>query len=199
MRWLADIERILLDFSSNRVLGVFYSGWICALLLGQFGGHGRCVECWESLGVHGEQSSDFAELNAGCADLIYLDPPFGSCRDYAGKMDSVGGKHPVLARALARIESLCPKLVDFLELVPSRHSRSHQNYLVYVGVRLLDLHRILDFRGSLYLYCDAAAAHYLKCVLDCILGRNNFREECVGHWTAAGRAVGRMFCFYVLN
>lgn len=48
------------------------------------------------------------------------------------------------------------------------HSRRHQNYLVYVGVRLLDLHRILDFRGSFYLYCDAAAAHYLKCVLDCI-------------------------------
>ena len=138
-------------------------------------------------------------LNAGCVDLIYLDPPFGSCRDYAGKLDSLGeqfsfsdrwGKHHVSARALARIEALCPRLADFLEIVPAMHSRPHQNYLAYVGVRLLEMHRVLNDRGSLYLHCDASASHYLKCVLDCIFGRNNFREEIV--WNRqSGRVSSR--------
>ena len=135
-------------------------------------------------------------LNAGCVDLIYLDPPFGSCRDYAGKADSVGesfsfsdrwGKHPVSARSLDRIEKHCPKLANLLEIVPEMHSRPHQNYLAYMGVRLLEMHRVLHDRGSLYLHCDATASHYLKVVLDCIFGRNNFREEIV--WN---RQTGRV-------
>ena len=56
----------------------------------------------------------------------------------------IRGGHPASAWVLAQIESLCPKLADFLELVPSRHFRPHQNYLVYVGVRLLDLHWIFE-------------------------------------------------------
>ena len=149
----------------------FYSGWICALLLGQFGGHGRCVECWKLLGVHGGQSSDFAELNAGCVDLIYLDPPFGLCWDYAGKMDSVGEASGVGAGVGSDRVSLSE--VGGFFGVSSQPAFSSTSKLLGLCWRSV-VGSSLDFRGSLCLYCDAAASHYLKCVLDCILGRNNF-------------------------
>ncbi len=33
-------------------------------------------------------------------------------------------------------------------------------YLTMMGVRLLELHRVLKPTGSIYLHCDPAASHY---------------------------------------
>jgi adenine specific DNA methylase Mod len=50
-------------------------------------------------------------------------------------------------------------------------------YLTRMTIRLLELHRVLKSTGSLYLHCDPTASHYLKIVLDCIFGKENFRSE----------------------
>jgi DNA modification methylase len=50
-------------------------------------------------------------------------------------------------------------------------------YLVMMGVRLLELRRVLKPSGSLYLHCDASASSYLKVLLDVIFGADNFRGE----------------------
>ena len=48
-----------------------------------------------------------------------------------------------------------------------------------MAIRLIDLRRILKSTGSLYLHCDSTMSHYLKIVLDCIFGEENFRNEIV--------------------
>ncbi len=52
-------------------------------------------------------------------------------------------------------------------------------YLVEMGVRLIELHRVIKPTGSLYLHCDPSASHYLKILMDAILGPENFRNEII--------------------
>ena len=48
-----------------------------------------------------------------------------------------------------------------------------------MGVRLLEMRRLLKPTGSIYLHCDPTASHYLKMVLDAVFGQGNFRNEVV--------------------
>ena len=52
-------------------------------------------------------------------------------------------------------------------------------YLSYMAERIAGLHRLLKPTGSVYLHCDATAAHPLKLLMDCIFGPENFRNEIV--------------------
>ena len=52
-------------------------------------------------------------------------------------------------------------------------------YLVMMAVRLLEMRRVLKPTGSIYLHCDPTASHYLKQVMDCVFGAENFRNEIV--------------------
>jgi len=52
-----------------------------------------------------------------------------------------------------------------------------------MGVRVLEMHRVLKDTGSIYLHCDPTASHYLKAMLDAIFGRKNFRNEIVWAYT----------------
>ena len=57
-------------------------------------------------------------------------------------------------------------------------------YLVMMAIRIVEMHRILKTTGSLYLHCDPSASHYLKIILDAILGASNFRNEIVWQRTS---------------
>jgi DNA modification methylase len=50
-------------------------------------------------------------------------------------------------------------------------------YLAMMAPRLVELHRVLKPTGSLYLHCDRTASHYLRLLLDGILGQINFQNE----------------------
>ena len=58
-------------------------------------------------------------------------------------------------------------------------------FLCFMGVRLIEMRRVLRDNGTLYLHCDPTASHYLKALLDAIFGRKNFRNEIVWHYTEA--------------
>lgn len=60
-------------------------------------------------------------------------------------------------------------------------------YLTMMGVRLLEMHRVLKQTGSIYLHCDPTASHYLKASLDAIFGKDNFRNELVWFYKNASR------------
>ena len=68
-------------------------------------------------------------------------------------------------------------------------------YLVMMAIRIVEMHRILKPTGSLYLHCDPSASHYLKIILDAILGASNFRNEIVWQRTSShndGNRFGRV-------
>ena len=43
-------------------------------------------------------------------------------------------------------------------------------YLVNMAPRLVELHRVLQTQGTLWLHCDPTMSHYLKIILDAIFG-----------------------------
>jgi adenine specific DNA methylase Mod len=77
---------------------------------------------------------------------------------------------------------------DAAELLRAMRSFLKENdmmaYLTMLAVRLLELHRVLKERGSLYLHCDPTASHYLKVLLDAVFGIPNFRTEII--WKRSG-------------
>jgi DNA modification methylase len=133
-----------------------------------------------------------AEFPDECVDLIYLDPPFNSKRDYNMVFRDIAGAGDTaqlqafadthtFAGAAAEYnevtESGLPegKLVETLREVFGRTPLVA--YLSIMALRLRELHRVLKSTGSLYLHCDPTAGHSLKLLLDCVFGEECFRNE----------------------
>jgi DNA modification methylase len=135
-------------------------------------------------------------------DLVYLDPPFNSNRDYNVIFkDESGRKSDAQLLAFedtwnwgpsaeeqyrfltntAYHEGRVPSAVS--QIVAALRAGIGTNqmlaYLVEMAVRLVELHRVLKPTGSLYLHCDPTASHYLKLMLDAIFGPVQFRNEIV--------------------
>ena len=130
-------------------------------------------------------------MNSESVDLIYLDPPFNSNANYAAPIGSeaAGAEfkdtwtlRDVDAAWLDLIETKYPALN---RVIHAAMSNSDKSYLIYMAVRLLEMHRILKATGSIYLHCDPAMSHYLKLVMDSILGKKSFRNEVVWQRTSA--------------
>ncbi|MGC2425148.1 MAG: DNA methyltransferase [Nitrospirota bacterium] len=127
-------------------------------------------------------------------DLIYLDPPFNSKRDYNLLFKSPKG-HDSDAQIMAFEDSwhwgeqaerefaeiMHQPNTDVAEMMGAFRSFLKENdmlaYLTMMANRLLELHKVLKPTGSLYLHCDPTASHYLKIVLDGVFGKENYRNE----------------------
>ena len=143
-------------------------------------------------------------------DLIYLDPPFNSKRDY-----NLLFKSPKGQRSEAQIEAfkdswhwgeqaerefdeiLHQRNTDVAELMRALRSFLGENdmlaYLTMMANRLLEMHRVLKPTGSLYLHCDPTASHYLRVVLDGVFGKTNFKTEIVWKRTSSHGNVDRAY------
>lgn len=109
----------------------------------------------------GDNLDKLPELPDGCVDLIYVDPPFNSNRNY----ELFWGE----ARETRAFED--------------RHE-STMAYINYMRPRCAQLARVLKPTGSLYFHCDWHAGHYAKVMLDSLFGENNFQNEIV--WQRTG-------------
>ena len=130
-------------------------------------------------------------------DLIYLDPPFNSKRDY-----NLLCKSPKGHDSEAQIEAFKDswhwglqaerEFDDLLKVQPGSDVTQMLNafiafvgrndmtaYLVMMASRLLELKRVLKPAGSLYLHCDSTASHYLKLLLDAVFGKEMFQNEII--------------------
>ena len=129
-------------------------------------------------------------MNSDSADLIYLDPPFNSNKDYAAPVGSKAAGAAfkdtwhlsdldVAWMGIAAEEE--PAIADLLNTARRTHSKGMQSYLTMMAVRLLEMRRVLKPAGGVYLHCDPTASHYLKALMDAIFGRSNFRNEIIWH------------------
>ena len=152
---------------------------------------------------------DFMKL--GSVDLIYLDPPFNSNRDYNNiYKDETGRPLPDQVEGfddmwkdlnnereealrtmpvLMRESGIDDKVVEFWRLWMNALRKVQPNllsYLFYMTERLLPMRGILKPTGSIYLHCDPTASHYIKIIMDGIFGHRNFRNEIVWCYRGAG-------------
>ena len=127
-------------------------------------------------------------------DLVYLDPPFNSNRDYNILFrEQSSAESPSQIKAFGdtwnwagaaeswdNFTTICPS-PKVIELMHGFHNAIGENdvlaYLVMMAPRLYHLHRVLKSTGSLYLHCDPTASHYLKLILDCLFDPRNYRNE----------------------
>jgi len=124
-------------------------------------------------------------------DVIYLDPPFNSQRDYNVLFkDESGTESEAQITAFEdtwhwseapfkELQEVAPDaLRQLLETFVNILGRNQMTaYLVMMSLRIIELHRVLKPTGSLYLHCDPTASHYLKTILDMIFGLQNYRNE----------------------
>lgn len=100
-------------------------------------------------------------------DLIYLDPPFCTGRDFGAFTDKWTWNEDAYQQLLDEYPN--PKLHALIDAVLAIHGRKQlAAYLVFMLPRLAELHRILKPTGSLYLHCDPKTSHYLKATLDAL-------------------------------
>src|SRR5216683_3997397 len=135
-------------------------------------------------------------------DLIYLDPPFNSSRNYNVLFKDEHGTESeaqitafedtwhwnleaehtyteLLTEAPDHIAKMIESLRDFIG------TNQMMAYLVMMAARLIELHRVLKPTGSLYLHCDPTSSHYLKVILDTIFGPERFLNEITWKRTTA--------------
>ena len=131
-------------------------------------------------------------LNSETVDLIYLDPPFNSNKNYAAPVGSQAAGaafkdtwhlSDLDVAWMGLIAEEQPAVASLLSTAGVVHGKGMQSYLTMMAVRLIEMHRVLKATGSIYLHCDQTASHYLKALMDAIFGRHNFRNEIVWCYT----------------
>lgn len=104
----------------------------------------------------GDNLEQLKKLPDGCVDLIYIDPPFNSNRNYEVFWGETKEKRSF----------------------DDRHA-STQAYIEFMRPRCVEMHRVLKKTGSFYYHCDWHASHYVKVMLDQIIGENQFQNEII--------------------
>ncbi len=158
---------------------------------------------------YGDNLTIMQQMPKFSVDLVYLDPPFNSKRNYNILYKNMTGM-PVPEQ----VEAFC----DTWELDTDKEERAKQMpvllreygvhdyyvqfwriwvnalretqphllaYLIYMVERLLHMKSILKPTGSIYLHCDPTASHYIKIMMDGIFGHNNFQNEIIWKRTSA--------------
>ena len=125
-------------------------------------------------------------MNSETVDLIYLDPPFNSNRNYEAPIGSKAAGaafkdawtlDDLDVAWMGLIADEQPAIANLLHTAGLTHGKGMQSYLTMMAVRLLEMRRVLKDTGSTYLHCDPTASHYLKQLMDAVFGPGNFRNE----------------------
>lgn len=114
----------------------------------------------------GDNLDMLKEVPDESVDLIYIDPPFNSNRNYEIFWGDTQEKRAFEDRF-----------------------GDTEAYITYMRPRVVELYRVLKSTGSFYYHCDWHASHYVKIMLDQIFGFNNFQNEVI--WWYRGGGVSK--------
>lgn len=110
------------------------------------------------------------ERGEGTVDLIYLDPPFATERNFS------------LHVRAGSSDVTMPAYQD-------RWGRDPDRFLAFLEPRLELCRALLSSQGTLYLHLDYRRIHYARLVLDRIFGEPCFRNEIIWHYRSGGRST----------
>ncbi|HEX7342624.1 MAG TPA: DNA methyltransferase [bacterium] len=116
----------------------------------------------------GDCLSRLKNLPDESVDLIYIDPPFNSNRNYEVFWGDTREKRSFEDRFGAA-----------------------EHYVNWMTPRLVQLYRVLKPSGSFYYHCDWHASHYIKIRLDNLFAFNNFLSEIV--WCYRERGIAKKY------
>lgn len=136
-------------------------------------------------------------MNSGSVHLIATDPPFNKNRDFHATPESIakGAKfqdrwswdRDVHEEWMDEMHEYWPGAWGVIQAARLSYGDDMGAYLCWLGVRLMEMHRVLRDDGSIYLHVDDTAHAYAKALMDAIFGIRNFKNEIV--WErSAGRS-----------
>jgi DNA modification methylase len=163
---------------------------------------------------HGDNLAWLSRVAPGSVDLVYLDPPFCSQRDYEVRFVREGGRRRRLGkgelegfsdtfvwgeareRDLSTLGAASPAARRLVEALGDALGPSPLvAYLAFMGPRLAEVSRVLGPAGSLFVHVDPGASHVLRLLLDVLLGPGAFQNEVVWRyrrWPTKARRFQRM-------
>ena len=136
------------------------------------------------------QGDNLAVLKAmpdACIDLIYIDPPFFTQRNYEniwGDKESVQDFNDYRG---------FEDKADFFERHIHTDAKGLGAYLLWMRLRIKELHRVLKPTGSFYLHLDHHAIHYTKVVCDEIFGSSNFINEIIWLRSSNSSSISKVY------
>ncbi|OGI65684.1 hypothetical protein A2647_05075 [Candidatus Nomurabacteria bacterium RIFCSPHIGHO2_01_FULL_40_24b] len=116
--------------------------------------------------IFGDNLHVMRSLPSNSIDLVYIDPPFFSGRNY----NVVFGDQNEVRSFTDIWEGGMP------------------GYLTWLNARLLEMKRLLKPTGSIFVHCDWHASHYIKCELDKIFGYEKFLNEIIWGYSIGGKS-----------
>lgn len=140
-------------------------------------------------------------MDSGTVDLIYLDPPFNSKREYKAPVGTPAeGQHfddtwrwdSLNTEWLGEISRRNEALSAVIHAARLAQGDGTAAYLTFMGIRLLEMQRVMTPNASIFLHCDDTANAYLRASMDAVFGQRQFRNEIVWKRTA-GRSDGHQF------
>ena len=159
---------------------------------------------------YGDNLPALRRMNSETVHLIATDPPFkkqrGFFSDVGGYDDRWTWQKDILGldrkgNAVAenhddwvdQIQDDRPAAWKVIDAARSVYGDDMGAFLCWLGVRLLEMHRILRDDGSIYVHIDHTAHAWTKALMDAILGKNNFRNEVAWCYKSGGASPSRHF------
>ena len=151
---------------------------------------------------YGDNLPALRRINSETVHLIATDPPFKKQRGFfsdAGGYDdrwtwqkdilgldrkgnSVAENHDDW---IDQIQDDWPGAWMVIDAARAAYGDDMGAFLCWLGVRLMEMRRILRDDGSIYVHLDSTAVHYVKGLMDAIFGGKNFRNEIIWKRTGA--------------
>ena len=135
-------------------------------------------------------------MNSESIDLIATDPPFNKGRDFHATPDSLAAgarfqdrwswEADVYPEWVDAIKDDQPALYELIDLVRTQKRDDLAAFLCWLGVRVIEMRRVLKPTGSLYLHCDDTASAYIKALLDSVFGVKQFRNTMIWCYNGGG-------------
>ena len=134
---------------------------------------------------HADNLDVLRGMNSESVHLIATDPPFNKSKDFHATPDSLarGARfqdrwrwiEDVHDDWLTEITRDFPEVYAVISTTREVYGSDMAAFLAFLGIRLIEMRRVLRYDGSIYLHCDHTASHYLKMLMDASILT---REDC---------------------
>ena len=161
---------------------------------------------------YGDNLPALRRMNNETVHLIATDPPFkkqrGFFSDAGGYDDRWTWQKDILGldrkgNAIAenhddwidQIQDDWPGAWKIIDTARTVYGDDMGAFLCWLGVRLMEMHRILRDDGSIYLHIDHTAHAWTKALMDAVFGASNFKSEIVWRRTTShsdAKGLGRV-------
>ena len=152
---------------------------------------------------HGDNLDFLRGMNSETVHLIATDPPFNKNRDFHATPDSLASgarfkdrwrwDKDVHEEWTDSIIDDFPAVWEVITAARAAYGDDMGAFLCWLGVRLMEMRRVLRPDGSIYLHIDHTAHAYVKCMMDAIFGWKNFRNEIVWKRMSGTKSTAKRF------